>query len=181
MTNHRLLTSNVRNSVLKICRLTDLASLYHIRSEFNLANLGTIPGTLQDVDPKNTLFSGHQWMKEQPEDWPVTQASDLSISEHDRDEAGREMKSSFASAILTISGRKSGSKVCSWILFSPVGSGRSTSWTESLHFARKSRGERYKGPSSALEYFAQKSTQLLKSQRQSVSTSSLTCFGSLLL
>ena len=168
MTDHRLLTSNVRNSVLKICRLTDLASLYHIRSEFNLANLGTIPGTLQDVDPKNTWFSGHQ-------------ASDLSISEHDRDEAGREMKSSFASAILTISGRKSGSKVCSWILFSPVGSGRSTSWTESLHFARKSRGERYKGPSSALEYFAQKSTQLLKSQRQSVSTSSLTCFGSLLL
>lgn len=168
MTDHRLLTSNVRNSVLKICRLTDLASLYHIRSEFNLANLGTIPGTLQDVDPKNTWFSGHQ-------------ASDLSISEHDRDEAGREMKSSFASAILTISGRKSGSKVCSWILFSPVGSGRSMSWTESLHFARKSRGERYKGPSSALEYFAQKSTQLLKSQRQSVSTSSLTCFGSLLL
>ena len=80
MTDHRPLTSNVRNSVLKIPRLTDLASFYHVCSEFNLADLGTKPGTLEDVDPKSTWFSGHQWMKEQPEDWPVTQASDLSIS-----------------------------------------------------------------------------------------------------
>ena len=51
ITDHRLLTSNVRNLVLEIRRLTDLASLYHIRSEFNLADLGTKPGALEAVDP----------------------------------------------------------------------------------------------------------------------------------
>ena len=120
MTIHRPLTSNVWNSVLEIRRLTDLASLCHVCSEFNLVDLGTKPGALEDVDPKSTWFFSHQWMKEQPEDWPVTQASDLSISEHDRAEVGREMKSSFASTILTISGKKSGSNVDEGLLLDPV-------------------------------------------------------------
>ena len=89
LSDHRPLTSNIHNSVLEICRLTDLASLYHHPSGLNLADIGMKPAVLEDVDPRSIWFSGHQWMKEQPEDWPVTQASDLSISDRDQAEVGR--------------------------------------------------------------------------------------------
>ena len=56
--------------------------------------------------------------QEQLEDWPVTQANGLSLSECDQ--APREMKSSFGATILTISGRKSGDQSDENLVLDPV-------------------------------------------------------------
>ena len=168
LSDHRPLTSNIRNSVLEIRRLTDMASLYHVRSSFNLADIGTKPAALEDVDPKSIWFSGHPWMKEQPEEWPVTPASDLSVSDRDRAEVGREMKSSFASTILTISGRKSGNNGDEGLLVDPVYLGWQRAvniMSKVISFVKKKCKEKYKGPASAMDYFAKKSSQWVESQR----------------
>ena len=169
--DHRPLSANVRNSVLEIRRLIDLSSLFHVRSAENLADIGTKVATLADVKPDSPWFVGHKWMKDKPKEWPVTRASALALSERERAEAGREMKSNFGTTILTISGQKVDTEED--LLVDPVRLGweRAIQIMDKVTFAVKwmsknSKTRVYNGPKSAIEYFAQKSTKLLEARRE---------------
>ena len=165
LSDHRPLSANVRNSVLEVRRLIELTQLFHVRSADNLADIGTKPASLEDVKADSIWFLGHPWMKDQPEEWPVTPAGELAPSEKDRAEAGREMKSSFGITILTVAGDKHANHED--LLVDPVALGweRAVNVMDKVISIIKKWRKNYKGPSTAMDYFALKSTELLEARK----------------
>ena len=165
LSDHRPLSANVRNSVLEVRRLIELTQLYHVRSADNLADIGTKPASLEDVKADSTWFLGHAWMRDQPDEWPVTPASKLAPTEKDRAEAGREMKSSFGVTILTVAGGKQADHED--LLVDPVALGweRAVNITNKVISIIKKWRKNYRGPETAIDYFAVKSTELLEARK----------------
>ena len=54
-----------KNRVIQIRRGTDIEELYHVRTEFNCADVGTRPEkiSIEDVGPGTVWQEGHSWMK----------------------------------------------------------------------------------------------------------------------
>ena len=75
-----------RNRAVQIRRGTDLDSLFHVRTEFNPADLGTRPHLVKDEDvgPNSQWENGLPWMKEEIEDaiekGILTPAKNISVS-----------------------------------------------------------------------------------------------------
>ena len=59
-----------RNRVLQIRFHTDLEKVFHLRTEHNLADIGTRPEKVkeEDVGPESIWERGHDWMRESLED-----------------------------------------------------------------------------------------------------------------
>ena len=59
-----------KNRVVQIRRGTNLEDLYHVKTEFNCADIGTRPSKvdIQDVMPGSVWQVGHYWIKMDIED-----------------------------------------------------------------------------------------------------------------
>ena len=60
----------VRNRIIQIRRGTELSDLYHVRTEHNVADIGTRADkvTIEDIGPDSRYENGDEWMKLDIED-----------------------------------------------------------------------------------------------------------------
>ena len=70
----------VRNKVVDITRLTDRSSWMYIRSEDNIADMGTRKGaTIPDVSSESRWICGSEWMRGNRKDFPAVNVNDIRL------------------------------------------------------------------------------------------------------
>ena len=80
-----------RNRVVQIRFHTDIDKLFHLRTDFNPADIGTRPEKVRvgDIGPESVWEKGYDWMRESMEDalekGIITPAKDLKLSGEDKD------------------------------------------------------------------------------------------------
>ena len=90
--DERPLQTAVRNGVIEIRRLSDLNAWYHVRSEDNVADIGTRTDVEVDYKPEGEWFSGKPWMKLEIHDMPIKTMSELTLNCEERRQAALETK-----------------------------------------------------------------------------------------
>ena len=96
-----------KNRVVQIRRGTNLEDLYHVKTEFNCADIGTRPGkvSIQDVIPGSVWQEGHDWMKMDTEvaveHGYIKPANELRITEEEEDDYERGLVYEKVPEVLT--------------------------------------------------------------------------------
>ena len=81
----------VRNRVIEILRLTELASWLYVRSKDNISDLGSRKGAkIADIGPDSHWINGYAWMSDAPEDFPLLRADEIVLSQKERSDAEKE-------------------------------------------------------------------------------------------
>ena len=81
----------VRNRVVEITRLTELAWWYYVRSKDNIADLGTRKGAqIADVGPESKWINGFPWMSESDENFPLVKYQEIVLSGKEKSDADKE-------------------------------------------------------------------------------------------
>jgi len=78
--DQRPLQTGVRNAVLEIRRLSEVASWYHIPSELNVADLGTRSEVSVDMSPLSPWVSGKPWMAGKTKDMPIKTVAEIQLN-----------------------------------------------------------------------------------------------------
>ena len=79
-----------KNRVIQILRGTDTSELFHVKSEYNPADVGTRPDkvSIDDVMPDSVFQTGYEWMRkdlaEAEEDGHITPARKLRLKPEDK-------------------------------------------------------------------------------------------------
>ena len=90
--DQRPLQTGVRNAVLEIRRLSDPESWFHVKSEDNVADIGTRSTVPVDLSPGSDWISGKKWMKEKFCDMPLQTVDDITLNSEQKREAAQELK-----------------------------------------------------------------------------------------
>ena len=90
--DQRPLQTGVRNAVLEIRRLTDVASWRHVASEANVADLGTRSENNVDMSPSSIWLTGMWWMKLEREEMPLKTVQDITLNSEQKVAAAKELR-----------------------------------------------------------------------------------------
>ena len=96
-----------RNRVLQIRRGTDLATVYHCKSEHNPADCGTRPGKVQmeDIGPESRWENGDEWMTKDisfaVQSGILTSVTDIRIADNDEEDFNKGLVFGDREEILT--------------------------------------------------------------------------------
>ena len=82
----------VKNSVIEIARLSDLASWRWVATDLNIADLPTRRASLEELQPSSEWFLGKPWMSMPVEQWPTKTYDQLSLSPSEQQASAREIK-----------------------------------------------------------------------------------------
>lgn len=88
----RPLQTAVRNSVIEIRRLSDVAQWFHVSSEDNVADVGTRYLDVTEVGPGSDWIKGRPWMAGKREDFPIRSIDSVQLGADELKLASREVK-----------------------------------------------------------------------------------------
>ena len=81
----------VRNRVIEATRLTDPTRWFYVKSEDNIADIGTRKGAkIEDVKPGSPWSVGLPWMSEREENFPLMAAAEISLNAREKAELNKE-------------------------------------------------------------------------------------------
>ena len=82
----------VRHRVVEIRRLSELESWFHISRKDMVADIGTRKGAkVDDVKPGSPWSEGFDWMRDDPDNFPIKTVSDIVLSEKSKVDFEKEM------------------------------------------------------------------------------------------
>ena len=97
----RPLQTAVRNAVIEIRRLSDVTQWFHVASEDNVADLGTRPADVSDVEMDSDWINGRQWMSGPRDKFPIRDINQVSLDAEEARLAAKEIKVGEVSAHAT--------------------------------------------------------------------------------
>jgi len=90
--DERPLQVGVRNAVIQIRRFSEPNQWFHIKTEDNIADLGTRPASVNEIDEGSEWQTGKKWMRGPEKEMPVQSMEDLTLSNEEKKIAAEEIK-----------------------------------------------------------------------------------------
>ena len=82
----------IRNSVIEIRRFTLPEQWYHVETHNNIADLGTRPAAINEIDETSSWQNGKNWMSLPREQFPIRTADQVVLSGEEKKLAATELK-----------------------------------------------------------------------------------------
>ena len=99
--DQRPLQTAVRNAVIEVRRLSDLANWFHVASGDNIADFGTRHAEVADMGPTSEWVTGKPWMRLAVDKMPLRTKDDINLSPTEKADAQREVKAKDICGVVT--------------------------------------------------------------------------------
>ena len=90
--DYRPLQVAVRNSVIEIRRFSLPEQWFHVRTDENIADLGTRPAAIEEIMPGSEWQVGKPWMSLPRSEWNLRTTEEITLSNEEKREALKELR-----------------------------------------------------------------------------------------